>query len=338
MCCHPSWDVVPEDQPIPREMGVRWDGLRGQRQAAQPLQSLQPASVSTSQTTMATCYDNECTVEYDLESYMNVDYDEDNNTSNNRSTNIPADINDVIREVTPVAWLDNPLPRPQHVVTDNYSPTSPVYDPHHSPIQIDSDEEGESRASMSPAPFDIPIVIPASDIFDTVNSEPDLDFEGEDEGKNILTEYLNTGKLPTRLHGVYLYPQDYHVHGHSWNEYPDKHCSPHCMIPATANKSFAKFYLSNRLCQKHNSSLTGPWIYLSNRISTLPKLYKCPEICHFLTLLYQKVRPSHEIRDALIACQLVENQHVFMLIIRVDVFLVNDPFAIKKLVSVIQFR
>ena len=71
-----------------------------------------------------------------------MDYDEDNNTSNNRSTNIPADINDVIREVTPVAWLDNPLSRPQHVVTDNYSPTSPVYDPEHSPIQIDSDEKG----------------------------------------------------------------------------------------------------------------------------------------------------------------------------------------------------
>ena len=250
MCGHPSLDVVPEDQPIPREMWVRWDVLRGQRQTAQPLQPLQPASMSTSQTTMATDYDSDCTVEYDLESYMNMDYDEDNNTSNNRSTNIPADINDVIAEVTPVTWLDNPLPRHQHVVTDNYSPASPVYDPDHSPIQIDSDEEEGSRASMSPAPLDIPIVTPASDIFDTDNSDSDLDFEGEVEGKNILTEYLNTGKLPTRLHGVYLYPQDYHVHGHSWNEYPDEPYSPHCMIPATADKSFAKFYLSNRLCQK----------------------------------------------------------------------------------------
>ena len=138
-----------------------------------------------------------------------------------------------------------------------------------------------------------------------------LIFEGETEGKNILTEYLNTGKLPTRLHGVYLYPQDYHVHGHSWNEYPDEPWSPHCMISARAVKSFAKFYLSNRLCQKHNSSLTGPWIYLSNRISTLPKLYKCPEICHFLTLLNQKVRPYLEIRDALIACQLCRKSACF---------------------------
>ena len=148
-------------------------------------------------------YDSDSTVAYDLEECMNMEYE----NSSNHSNNIPADIDEVIREVTPVAWLDNPLPRPQHVVTDNYSPTSPVYNPDHSPIQIDSDdEEEESRASMSPAPLDIPIVIAASDIFDTDNSDSDLDFEGETEGKNILIEYLNTGKLPTRLHGVYLYP------------------------------------------------------------------------------------------------------------------------------------
>ena len=50
---------------------------------------------------------------------MNIEYE----NSSNQSNNIPADIDEVIREVTPVAWLDNPLPRPQHVVTDNYSPT-----------------------------------------------------------------------------------------------------------------------------------------------------------------------------------------------------------------------
>ena len=92
-------------------------------------------------------YDSDSTVSYDLEECMNMEYD----NSSNHSNNIPSDIDEVIREVTPVAWLDNPLPRPQHAVTDNYSPTSPVYNPDHSPIQIDSDEE-ESRASMSPAP------------------------------------------------------------------------------------------------------------------------------------------------------------------------------------------
>ena len=81
---------------------------------------------------------------------------------------------------------------------------------------------------------------------------------------------------------VYIYtPQDYHVHNHTWTEYPDEPCSPHCMIPARVDKSFAKFYLSNRLCQKHNSSLTGPWIYLSNRFSTLSKFIQVPRDMSF---------------------------------------------------------
>ena len=64
-------------------------------------------------------------------------------------------------------------------MTCNYSPASPVYSPDHSPIQIDSDEEEvESRASMAPAPLDIPIVTPANDIFESDNSDSDLDFEG----------------------------------------------------------------------------------------------------------------------------------------------------------------
>ena len=115
----------------------------------------------------------------------------------------------------------------------------------------------ESIASMAPAPLDIPIVTTANDIFESDNSDSDLDFEGETDGKNILSDYLTTGKLAIRLHGVDIYPQSYHVHNHTWSEYPDEPCSPHCMIPNRTDKSFAKFYLTNSLCQKHNSSLTG---------------------------------------------------------------------------------
>ena len=303
------------DQSIAREMWVKWDGTLVQGPAAQPVQ---PASAPSSQNIN---YDSDSTVEYDLESYM--DY-EDNISNNNRS-NIPNDMNKLIRQVTPVAWLDNP----QHVVTNNYTPASPVYNPD-TPIEIDSDEEGPSRASMSPAQLELPIVTPASEIFDSDNSDSHLEFEGELEAKNILKEFCNTGKLPTRMHGVFLYPQKHQVHGQSWNEYPDEPCSSHCMIPARADKNFAKFDLTHRLCQKHNSTLTGPWLYLSNRISTLHKVYKCPEICHFITLLYQKMKPNHEIRDVLIASQLVENQHAYTLIIRMDVYLINDPFNLKS--------
>ena len=107
-------------------------------------------------------YDSDSTIAYDLEEVMNTEYE---NNSNHRN-NIPASIDEVIREITPVAWLDNPLPRPEHVVNDNYSPTSPVYNPDHSPIQIDSDEEEvESRANLSPAPLEIPMVTPAEGYF-----------------------------------------------------------------------------------------------------------------------------------------------------------------------------
>ena len=37
----------------------------------------------------------------------------------------------------------------------------------------------ESRANLSPAPLEIPIVTPANDIFESDNSDSDLDFEGE---------------------------------------------------------------------------------------------------------------------------------------------------------------
>ena len=67
-------------------------------------------------------YDSDSTIAYDLEEVMNIDYE----SSSNHSNNIPSSIDEVIRDITPVAWLDNPLPRPQHVVTDNYSPASPV--------------------------------------------------------------------------------------------------------------------------------------------------------------------------------------------------------------------
>ena len=113
-------------------MWVRWDGLQTHNPTTQPMQPVQ--SVSTAHDIN---YDSDSTVAYDLEEVMNMDYENNSNHSNN----IPANIDEVIREITPVAWLEYPLPRPQHVVNDNYSPASPVYSPDPSPIQIDSDEE-----------------------------------------------------------------------------------------------------------------------------------------------------------------------------------------------------
>ena len=148
-------------------------------------------------------YDSDSTTACDLEEVMNLGYE----SNSNHSDNIPSRIDEVIRAITPVAWLDNPLPRPQHVVTDNYSPASPVYSSE--PIQIDSDEEVESRGSMAPAPLDIPIVTPANDIFSSDNSDSDIDFEGESDGKNILSDYLVI--MYITIHGLNIQMNPVHL-------------------------------------------------------------------------------------------------------------------------------
>ena len=111
MCGFPSLDVAPMDQAIPKEMWVRWDGLQTHNPTMPQVQIVQ--SVSTANDVN---YDSDSTIAYDLEECMNMEYENNSNHSNN----IPANIDEVIRAITPVAWFDNPLPRPQHLVNDNY--------------------------------------------------------------------------------------------------------------------------------------------------------------------------------------------------------------------------
>ena len=119
MCAHPSLDSCTESQAITKEMWVRWDGLT-ERAAPQPIQ---PASASTAvPVSVPSGYDSD-TVEYDLEQFMDTDSENlsarDVVTTNNTNT-LPVDMQELIRQVTPVAWLENPLPSPQHVlITDN---------------------------------------------------------------------------------------------------------------------------------------------------------------------------------------------------------------------------
>ena len=93
MCGFPTLDVVPMDQSIPREMWVKWDSL----------ETTQVHPVST-----VVNYDSDSTTACDLEEVMNMGYE----SNSNHSDNIPSSIDKVIKAITPVAWLDNPLPRP----------------------------------------------------------------------------------------------------------------------------------------------------------------------------------------------------------------------------------
>ena len=105
MCGFPALDVASMDQSIPKEMWGRWDGLQTQT-PVQPEQSLSTANVN---------YDSDSTIAYDLEEVMNMGYE----SNSNHSDNIPSSIDEVIRAITPVAWLDNPLPRPQVIINQH---------------------------------------------------------------------------------------------------------------------------------------------------------------------------------------------------------------------------
>ena len=139
-------------------------------------------------------------------------------------------------ELTPIAWQTNPPASPSHnfVVPDNYrpttpiySPTSPAYSPRHSPIQIDSEEEhGFTPAQNS----DGPITTRASDIFDLPSDDSDLEHDGEVELISLVGDYINRGKIPIQMNGVYLFPQPTNLHDLTWNKFPYEPCSNHCVI------------------------------------------------------------------------------------------------------------
>ena len=78
----------------------------------------------------------------------------------------------------------------------------------------------------------------------------------------------------------------------------------------------------------------GPWNNLYNRVSTLPKLHKSPQIPNFLSLLYGKIKGDQRVKDYLVVCHLVETLGMLTLIIRVDLFMDNNPLELKTFVQI----
>ena len=202
-----------------------------------------------------------------------------------------------------------------------------------SPVHVDTD----SSVSMTP-PNNSDGVISTRDcdMFDMANTDSDQEIEGEAETISLVGDFINRGKLPVKMHGVLIFPQPSHVHNLTWDEYPFEPCSNHCVMPERTDKSLAKFYLTHSLCLKHKSSLCnmGPWIYLCNRVSTLPKLHKSPQIPNFICLLHSKIKGDQRVKEYLVVCQLVETLGLFTLITRVDLFMANNPLELKSFVQI----
>ena len=326
MCAFPQLDTIEEGQAIARQIWRRWDAEKSNHQSdvgpqdqAPNYSSANEDSGSDTESDTGATVDSESTELYDLETLMDSD-------------NELPDLDELRAELAPRSWLtmsnmnidnvnipDNYSPR-----SPRYSPTSPVHSP--SPIQIDSENESE-HGFTPPNNNNDPIITRAVDMFDPTNTDSDQELDEEVATINLIGDYINRGKIPIKMHGVYIFPQATNLHGLTWEEFPDEPCVDHCIIPSKTDKSFAKFYLTHSLCLKHKSSLAsmGPWLYLSNRVSTLPKLHKSPQIAQFITLLHQQLRGDQRILEFLIACHLVENLGTFTFLIRADVYMKNKP-------------
>ena len=137
----------------------------------------------------------------------------------------------------------------------------------------------------------------------------------------MIGSYVNRNRILIQINGVYVFPQNNNIHDLKWEEYQDQPCADNCVIPTNTDKSFAKFYLTHSLCLKHRSKLStlGPWIYQTSKVSTLTKLYKCPQITHFIVMLNNNTRRDQRVKYYLAACHLTENNGTYTLMIRLDV-------------------
>ena len=274
--------------------------------------------------------------EYDLESLINENESSDLDWENYP---VPDSVDDLSSELlTPRGISMSPVPSVH--VHDGYTPATPIYSPaspDYSPCMSPEPIEIDSTDSMTPSPSTSGIIATRDcDMFDLTNCDSDQDTEGEAEIISLVGEILNRGKLPVKIHGVFVFPQPMYVHNLTWNEHPFEPCGNHCVMPERTDKSIAKFYLTHSLCLKHRSSLTtmGPWIYLSNRVSTLPKLHKAPQIPHFLCHLYCKLEGDQRVKDCLVACQLLDTQGYFTLTVSVDLYMINNPLVLKTFVQI----
>ena len=247
------------------------------------------------------------------------------------------DINQLRAELTILGGSDSPppnfvAPANHRPATPRYSPiSSPAYSPSQSPINTVTDSDSDHDLGNTPPQNDGPIVTRASEIFDLPNEDSDIELDREVEPINMMGSYINRNRIPIQINGVYIFPQASNIHNLKWEEYPDEACSDHCVLPRNTDKSFARFYLTHSLCQKHKSTLTtlGPWIYITSKVSTLTELYKCSQITHFITKLNQNMRRDQRIKYFLAACHLIENNGTFTLLIRQEVYMTNNPLACR---------
>ena len=336
ICTYPDLDRVQESQAIQKDQWGQWDIKTIAENEAEEYQDqgIQFDIVSIHSV------DSESTIPYEIDADMIIDHDLVECESVQSMNEVPElpEFDDVRAELNVLGGTDSPpadfvMPTDYYPASPIYSPASPSYSPsmspNMSPLTVNTDNGSEH--GFTPPQQDSPIVTRGVDIFTLPNEDSDNDLDREVELINMMSSYINRNRIPLQINGVFIFPQNNNVHNLQWIEYQDQPCTDHCVIPNRRDKSFAKFYLTHSLCLKHRSNLStlGPWIYLTSKVSTLTKIHKCPQITHFIVMLNNNIRRDQRVRDYLAACHLTENNGTFTLMVRLDVYMTNNPHECK---------
>ena len=350
ICRYEDMDRVQVDQGIDQSEWGKWDiqTIAENEATIYHAQEIDIVSI-TSDTDSDSVYsvdsvESENTTIYDITSEMIIDCHIDLDSLNEQNVNeIPVwpDFETVRAELNVLGGNDSPPA--DFVMPENYYPATPIYSsaspavqsasmsPTNSTITINNNTDTESEHGFSPAQKDGPIITRGDDIFTLPSDDSDIDLDREVELINLMSSYINRNRMPLQINGVYIFPPEKNIHNLEWIEYQDEPCTDHCVNPQRTDKSFAKFYLTHSLCLKHRSNLTtlGPWIYSTNKVSTLTKIHKCPQITHFIVMLNSTIRRDQRVRHYLAASHLSENNGSFTLSVRIDVYMENNPTVCK---------
>ena len=238
LCEFPALDEVQLGERVSKQEWSLWDPEVTRRRSRVPI----PASSSSDSESMEGNIDSDS--EYDLESLLSAE-NSDSDSLYWEDISLPREFADLGSQLlTPRGLSLSPINIPNlHVPSDYipatpiYSPTSPDYSPSMSPITVESDSSDTIAPSTSSSGI---ITTRDCDMFEMYNTDSDQDLEGEAETMSLVGAYLNRGKLPVKINGVFIFPQPVYVHNLTWNEHPFEHCANHCVMPERSDKSFCQ--------------------------------------------------------------------------------------------------
>ena len=195
-------DLVQEGVVIGRQKWTHWDA---ERPRELPVGG-DYAFTSSGSDTESTEANIDSDSDYDLESLMDTDVVSDVESFDWENYPLPENVEELRSQLlTPRGMSTSPVSSPQNVhVPDNYrpaipiySPTSPDYSPSISPVHVDS--------ITPPTNSDGVISTRDCDMFDMTNTDSDQEIEGEAETISLVGDFINRGKLPVKMHGVFVF-------------------------------------------------------------------------------------------------------------------------------------